>query len=67
MMDVSKAFRIESVSKRQFLTLSFLQFRFFWDSENGNARRFSEETVTGSRPLLLFRTRWAGPSTIMAA
>lgn len=33
----SKTLNIESVGKRQLLTLSFLQFRFFWDSENGTA------------------------------
>ena len=37
MKNISKKLRIESASKRQFLTLSFLQFRFFWDSENGTA------------------------------
>ena len=37
MKDVSRKLRIESASKRQFLTLSFLQFRFFWESENGSA------------------------------
>jgi GNAT superfamily N-acetyltransferase len=37
MKDISKKLRIESAKKQQFLTLSFLQFRFFWESENGSA------------------------------
>jgi GNAT superfamily N-acetyltransferase len=40
MKHCSKTLSIESVGKLQLLTLSFLQFRFFWESENGSALIF---------------------------
>jgi GNAT superfamily N-acetyltransferase len=37
MKDVTKSLRIEPVDKLQHLTFDFLEFRFFWNSENGKA------------------------------
>jgi len=37
MKDTLGSLRIEPVDKRRLLTFNFLEFRFFWNSENGKA------------------------------
>ena len=37
MKDVTKSLKIEPVDKLRHLTFNFLNFRFFWNSENGKA------------------------------
>jgi ribosomal protein S18 acetylase RimI-like enzyme len=48
--DISNSLRIERVNKLQLLTFYFLEFRFFWNSENGQAIFFSNPRLL--KPLI---------------